>query len=555
MKHLFTLLCCAAVTVSAQSISWTDVSASYSLPAGVKLFSGSRTSPALAAWYLDVDMKNQTIAVRPYLAATPANVATLTAQFGAIASINGGVFSGSQSLASVVYPFEIKAQNVAAVNRTSQSYPVLRSFFGITNNREMRIDWIYHFDASLAGLYSFTAPLPYILNDPSPKAVPLSSQGSVYQNLLVGIGGVPTLVKAGQVRITFNEEIVWGSGIATDTTASDPRTAVGWTAQKHCILFVADGRGANGSSGLGLGELARILINLGCVEAMNLDGGGSTQMAVGGSTVNGQSSRAVPTILSVVVADSMNLPKTPKFEKIIDNGDPECSFWGAGWFESANPGYYGTTRSKLNPTGDGSSYAVFRATLPRPTVYTLFAWWVAASNRCTQTPFVITHNHTRDTVLVDQSANGSQWVPIGTYQFAGDGTDSVVITNKSSIASAYVVADAIRFVSYDLAFTGIAREASPPSVFRLEQNYPNPFNPSTTIRFSVSTRSQTRLTIFNLLGQQVAELASEEMSAGSREITWNATVATGLYFYRLEAVSVTDPAHRFVDVKKMILLK
>jgi predicted peptidase len=94
-----------------------------------------------------------------------------------------------------------------------------------------------------------------------------------------------------------------------------------------------------------------------------------------------------------------------------------------------------------------------------------------------------------------------------------------------------------------------------PTEMESSQNYPNPFNPSTRIQFSVPTRSRVRLTIFNLLGQQVAELANEEMSAGSFERIWNANVASGLYFYRLEAVSVTDPSKRFVDVKKMILLK
>ncbi len=63
------------------------------------------------------------------------------------------------------------------------------------------------------------------------------------------------------------------------------------------------------------------------------------------------------------------------------------------------------------------------------------------------------------------------------------------------------------------------------------------------------------MTIFNLLGQQVTELTNEEVGAGNFERIWNANVASGLYFYRLEAISVSDPNKRFVDVKKMILLK
>ena len=91
--------------------------------------------------------------------------------------------------------------------------------------------------------------------------------------------------------------------------------------------------------------------------------------------------------------------------------------------------------------------------------------------------------------------------------------------------------------------------------FDLSRNFPNPFNPSTTIRFSIPTRSFVRLTIYNLLGQRVAELVNEELNAGYGERIWNANAASGLYFYRLEAVSVSDPNRHFVDVKKMLLLK
>ena len=101
----------------------------------------------------------------------------------------------------------------------------------------------------------------------------------------------------------------------------------------------------------------------------------------------------------------------------------------------------------------------------------------------------------------------------------------------------------------------VQRFAQAASDFRLENSFPNPFNPSTTIRFSIPERSHVHLAIFNLLGQQIAELANEEMSSGNFERTWNANVASGFYFYRLEVVSMTEPNKRFVDVKKMIVLK
>lgn len=94
-----------------------------------------------------------------------------------------------------------------------------------------------------------------------------------------------------------------------------------------------------------------------------------------------------------------------------------------------------------------------------------------------------------------------------------------------------------------------------PATFSLAQNYPNPFNPSTIIRYNVPERSRVRLEIYNLLGQRIRTLVEGERDAGSQQVVWNAEGATGLYFYRIEAVSVSHPNRRFVDVKKMMVVK
>lgn len=91
--------------------------------------------------------------------------------------------------------------------------------------------------------------------------------------------------------------------------------------------------------------------------------------------------------------------------------------------------------------------------------------------------------------------------------------------------------------------------------YSLLQNYPNPFNPSTTLSYGLPTRSHVQLRVYNVLGQIVAELVNAEQEAGWNEVRWNATVTSGLYFCRLEAVSTTDPSKRFVDVKKMLMMK
>jgi len=87
------------------------------------------------------------------------------------------------------------------------------------------------------------------------------------------------------------------------------------------------------------------------------------------------------------------------------------------------------------------------------------------------------------------------------------------------------------------------------------KNYPNPFNPSTTLSYSIPTNSQVKLSIYNVLGQELAELVNTAQTAGMYQVKWNANVASGLYFYRMEAVSQSDPSRRFVEVKKMILMR
>jgi hypothetical protein len=96
---------------------------------------------------------------------------------------------------------------------------------------------------------------------------------------------------------------------------------------------------------------------------------------------------------------------------------------------------------------------------------------------------------------------------------------------------------------------------SMPAGFQLDQNYPNPFNPSTTIQYRLPTRSSVRLVIYNVLGQIVNELVNTEQQAGYQSVIWNANVSSGLYFYRLEATSLDNPSKRFVETKKMLLLK
>jgi hypothetical protein len=97
-------------------------------------------------------------------------------------------------------------------------------------------------------------------------------------------------------------------------------------------------------------------------------------------------------------------------------------------------------------------------------------------------------------------------------------------------------------------------QSSMPTEYSLSANYPNPFNPTTVIEFNLPKRSHVSISVYNILGQEVAKLVDEDRSAGSYTITWDGigtaghAVATGIYLYRMQAGEYTE-------TKKMILLK
>jgi hypothetical protein len=107
-----------------------------------------------------------------------------------------------------------------------------------------------------------------------------------------------------------------------------------------------------------------------------------------------------------------------------------------------------------------------------------------------------------------------------------------------------------RTIAVALAFD----EPTLPSEFALSQNYPNPFNPETNIEFSLPSTSEVNLSVYNVLGRRVRQLAGGVFPAGSHTVVWDGTddygrpVASGLYLYRLSAGPNTQ-------TRKMMLLK
>ena len=134
--------------------------------------------------------------------------------------------------------------------------------------------------------------------------------------------------------------------------------------------------------------------------------------------------------------------------------------------------------------------------------------------------------------------------------FAGDLDND----GDMDIVSASVHDDAITWYESNYNELLSIRNEIIPTNYNLHENYPNPFNPVTILNFDLPEMSNVKLTIFNIIGQEVKIFKIKNVSPGYHSLKWNSknkdgdTLSAGIYFYRLEA-------NHFIKTKKMILLK
>lgn len=135
----------------------------------------------------------------------------------------------------------------------------------------------------------------------------------------------------------------------------------------------------------------------------------------------------------------------------------------------------------------------------------------------------------------------------GIYSFGlqNDSSDPVLFSSKESANKPELIIDAEGMALVDVEEIVIDEFASSPQTFTLDQNYPNPFNPRTLIAFSLPEPGDVRLSIFDVLGQEVVVLVTGQQSAGRHEVMWDSRdsrglrVSSGVYFYQLRAGELT----------------
>lgn len=175
-------------------------------------------------------------------------------------------------------------------------------------------------------------------------------------------------------------------------------------------------------------------------------------------------------------------------------------------------------------------------------------------------------NYDFGTVEVSKD-NGSSWQQVKSYDGESSSWTSVYLNLTPFIEGSSQIkirfrlksdggvrddgwyVDDIKLFVYNIGLVGISSNEQIPGSFRLDQNYPNPFNPSTVISYSLPKNSNVSLKVFDILGNEVAELVKGNQIQGNYSVDFNgANIASGIYFYKLTAGD-------YVDVKRMMLVK
>ncbi len=269
------------------------------LPAAVRVYAGVDAVAPLRAWYVRV-RPGDGVDLGVAAAVDTDGVETgseIAARTSARVVLNGGYFRRGEDpmrhVGLLMVDGEMVEPAVDSVLRDGERYYVARGTLGFLEDGSPDIAWVSSRDGVL---YEWDAPPPNTLEAP---ITGLDFEGLREWPARHAVAAGPVLVMEGIERVTIDAEVFFGTKIPD----LNPRTAAGVTLDGDLIVVVVDGRQRD-SRGVSLGELAGIMLELGSVEAVNLDGGGSSTLVVDGVLVNrplgSQSERQVMSALVVL---------------------------------------------------------------------------------------------------------------------------------------------------------------------------------------------------------------------------------------------------------------
>lgn len=305
-------ICCILLTVWAlkgnAQVNWQDVGSQFGpLPSSLKVF---RTTDSLnerpfIAYYAEVNIKDKSIlfstdtTYRRRL--TP--VEFYNRNRGPLLVVNGPFFSfaTNQNLNAVINKGRLLSYNTPSAKSkiTGEYYYPTRSAIGINRKRKADVAWLFTDTLNMKALAFQDRPVLAKGRTPDPSIYDLQTLDPwKYWKVRTAIGGGPVLVQSGKKRITNKEEQLFLGG----ESDLHPRTAMGYTNKDRLIILLVEGRNP-AASGATLDELADLLLSLNCVEALNLDGGGSSTMLINGKETikpsDKEGQRPVPAVFMI----------------------------------------------------------------------------------------------------------------------------------------------------------------------------------------------------------------------------------------------------------------
>lgn len=286
---LTALLFSFSFTLSAQ-LKWSAAhdSITRGLPASIKVFytNDSLDGKPFIAYYVEANLNDKSLNFTTQVGNgkrfTPLQY--YQAENKPLVVVNGTFFSfnTNQNLNIVMKDGKVKAYNVTSLKGRGQDstkfYYVTRGAIGINRKRQADVAWVFN-DSSKHHPYAFEdSPVVVTGFTAKPKLKHLKRFDYEKWKMQTAIGGGPVLIHNGHIRVTNKQEQMFVNG----DSDKHPRTAMGYTPNGKLVILVIQGRFPGKAEGATLLQEAKILQDLGCYEALNLDGGGSSCMIVNG---------------------------------------------------------------------------------------------------------------------------------------------------------------------------------------------------------------------------------------------------------------------------------
>jgi hypothetical protein len=313
MKLILTVFLLAPLFLSAQ-LHWKNVDSLYQpLPAGTHVFytNDSLDGKPNKAFYFTGDLKNKklefTADAKDGTRLTPTQYFEKDQHPLLVVNCTFFEFVHNSNLNLVIREGNILSksiQSIALKGKDTLTYKhVFRSAIGIDKRRNADLAWVFN-DSTLSDAYAAQKPVSPFKDSVSYyslEAIQFKTGADLKKwKVETAVGGGPTLIQDGQIKISNEEEQMFTGKAIND---KHPRTSMGYTADGKLIVLVIEGRFPGKAEGATLGQEAKMLLDLNCKEALNLDGGGSSCMLINGKQTitpsDKEGQRPVPAVFIV----------------------------------------------------------------------------------------------------------------------------------------------------------------------------------------------------------------------------------------------------------------